>query len=84
MSYCVKCRRQTGNVDPQLTTTINGRHLLKSQCSVCGSRKAQFISEQQAKQGGFIGFFKKLLGFGGEKNGRKPPRKPPRKRRRRK
>ena len=69
MSYCVKCQRKTEVVNPQVVTTANNRYLLKSQCPICGTRKTQFISEQQAKQGGFLGFLGKLFGFG--KNQRK-------------
>ena len=42
-SYCVKCKKQTSNVSEKYKTSKNGKLMLKSTCSVCGSRKSQFV-----------------------------------------
>ena len=50
-SYCLRCRRNTENVNPQLTKTRNNRNLLTSNCHVCGVQKYKFVSLQDAKDG---------------------------------
>lgn len=41
--YCVKCRKKTGNVNPHMAETKNGRKMVKCECSVCGTRKCLFV-----------------------------------------
>ncbi len=43
-SYCVKCKRHTVGANPKLATTSNGRKMVKSTCTVCGSGKSLFVS----------------------------------------
>ena len=40
--FCVRCKRKTGNVSPHMSTTKNGRKMLRSNCSVCKGKKCQF------------------------------------------
>ena len=42
-SYCVKCKKQTSNVDEKYNTSKNGKLMLQSLCSVCGSKKSKFV-----------------------------------------
>ena len=42
-SYCVRCKQKTQNLDNHIETTKNNRKVLKSICSVCKSKKCQFI-----------------------------------------
>ena len=42
-SYCVKCRTKTSNVSPHISTTANGRKMLRSVCGVCKTKKCQFV-----------------------------------------
>jgi hypothetical protein len=47
LSYCVKCRTKTANVDPHVEVMIvkgHPRRMLKSTCVVCGSKKSEFVS----------------------------------------
>ena len=44
-TYCVSCRKMTGNKNVKVFKTKNGRLLLKLICSVCGKRKSQFVSK---------------------------------------
>ena len=49
LTYCVKCRKNTENVDSKALKTKNGRSMLLSKCAVCGCKKSRFMKEQEAK-----------------------------------
>ena len=42
-TYCVKEKKITGNIDIQYITLSNGRKIMISKCSSCGSKKSTFI-----------------------------------------
>ena len=42
-TYCVKCRKDTKNIDPKIVRTKNNILIMQSKCSVCGIRKSRFI-----------------------------------------
>lgn len=46
MSYCVKCKKVTGSIESETVLTKNNRAMMKSKCSVCGSRKSVFIKQK--------------------------------------
>ena len=48
-TYCVKCRRNTENIDPKMIRTKNNRLIMQSKYSVCGIKKSRFVKEQEAK-----------------------------------
>ena len=48
-TYCVKCRKDTENIDPKTVRTKNNRLVMQSKCSVWGTKKSRFIKEQEAK-----------------------------------
>ena len=48
-SYCLKCRKYTKNINPQVSSTSNGKLMILSKCAICGSRKSKFIKKQDAK-----------------------------------
>ena len=48
-SYCLKCKRNTENINPKVLATSNGRAMILSKCAVCGSTKSRFIENQEAK-----------------------------------
>ena len=48
-TYCLKCKKDTDNIDPKMFKTKNNRLLMRSKCSVCNNKKSQFIKEQDAK-----------------------------------
>ena len=48
-SYCVKCKKNTESVDPQVSSTINGKLMILSKCVICNSSKSRFINKQEAK-----------------------------------
>ena len=47
-TYCVKCRKDTENIDPKIVRTKNYRLVTQSKCSVCGIKKSRFLKEQEA------------------------------------
>ena len=49
-SYCLKCKKNTENVDPEVSSTSNGRVMVLSKCAICGSKKSRFIKHQEAKR----------------------------------
>ena len=48
-TYCVKCKKDTENIDPKMFRTKNNRLIMQSKCSVCGIKKSRFVKEQEAK-----------------------------------
>ena len=48
-TYCVKCRRDTENIDPKMVRTKNNRLIMQAKCPVCGIKKSRFVKEQEAK-----------------------------------
>ena len=48
-TYCVKCKKDTENIDPKIVRTKNNGLVMQLKCSVCGIKKSRFIKEQQAK-----------------------------------
>ena len=48
-SYCLKCRKDTENINPRVSKTSNGRTMVLSKCAICGSKKSRFIKNQEAK-----------------------------------
>ena len=48
-SYCLKCRKDTENINPRVSNTSNDRAMILSKCTICGSKKSRFIKSQEAK-----------------------------------
>ena len=48
-SYCLKCKKNTESINPQVSKTTNGKAMILSTCAKCGSKKSKFIKEQEAK-----------------------------------
>ena len=48
-TYCMKCRKDTENIDPKMVRTKNNRLIMQSKCPVCGIKKSRFVKEQEAK-----------------------------------
>ena len=49
-SYCLKCKKNTGNIDPKVSSASNGRVMILSKCAICGCKKSRFIKQQEAKR----------------------------------
>ena len=48
-TYCLKCKKNTENIDPKIFKTKNNRLIMQSKCSVCKNKKSRFVKEQDAK-----------------------------------
>ena len=48
-SYCLKCRKDTENINPKVSSTSNGKAMILSKCPICASKKSRFIKNQEAK-----------------------------------
>ena len=48
-SYCLKCRKDTENINPRVSKTSNNRIMVLSKCAICSSKKSRFIKNQKAK-----------------------------------
>ena len=48
-SYCLKCRKDTENINPKVSITSNGRTIILSKCAICASKKSGLIKSQEAK-----------------------------------
>ena len=49
LTYCLRCKRNTKNIDAKLMETKNRRLMLLSKCAVCDSSKSKFMKEQEAE-----------------------------------
>ena len=48
-TFCVKCKKDSENIDPKIFRTKNNRLIMQSKCPVCGIEKSRFVKEQEAK-----------------------------------
>ena len=48
-SYCLKCKKYAKNINPQVSSTSNGKLMILSKCAICNSKKSKFINKQEAK-----------------------------------
>ena len=49
-SYCLKCKKNTENIDPKISSTSNDKAMILSNCAICGRKKSRFIKHQKAKE----------------------------------
>ena len=54
-SYCLKCKKNTENINPKVSASSNGSVIILSKCAICDCKKSRFIKQQEAK-----GFLSKL------------------------
>ena len=48
-TYCLKCKKDSENLDSKIFRTKNNRIIMRSKCSDCGNKKSRFIKEQEAE-----------------------------------
>ena len=46
-SYCLKCKKYTKNINPQVSNTSNEKLMILSKCGICASKKSKFINKQE-------------------------------------
>ena len=49
-TYCVKCTKNTENLNTKNFKTKNDRLIMQSKCTECRFKKSRFMKEQQAKR----------------------------------
>ena len=47
--YCLKCKKDTENINLRVSKTSNNRTMILSKCAICSSKKSRFIKNQEAK-----------------------------------
>ena len=55
MSYCVRCKRKTPEVNPTPMRTKNVRIVMKSTCPVSGTTRTRFMSRKEIEGDGLGG-----------------------------
>ena len=48
-SYCLKCKKDSENINSRVSNTSNGRTMILSKCAICGSKKSRFIKNPELK-----------------------------------
>ena len=48
-SCCLKCRKNTENINARVSKTSNGRTMVLSKCAIFDSKKSKFIKNQEEK-----------------------------------
>ena len=49
-SDCLKCKKDTENINPRVWNTGNGKKILLSKCAKWERKKSKFIKNQKAKR----------------------------------
>ena len=44
-TYCLVCKKNTGNINPKVIKIKNNRKMMLSRSSICNNRKSTFISQ---------------------------------------
>ena len=48
-TYCVKCRKDTENINSKMLRRKNNRVSMQAKCPACAIKKSRFVKEQEAK-----------------------------------
>ena len=44
-TYCLVCKKYTGNINPKVIKTKNNTKMVLPRCSICNNKKPTFISQ---------------------------------------
>ena len=47
-SYCFKYRKYIKNINPQVSSSSNGKIMMLSRCEICINKKSKFVNNQEA------------------------------------
>ena len=47
-SYCLKCKKNTENINPRVSKTNDGKTMILSKSAICGCKKSIFIEKRKA------------------------------------
>ena len=45
-TYCLVCKKYTGNINLKVIKTKNNRKMMLSRCSICNNKKSAFASQE--------------------------------------
>ena len=45
--YCLKCNKYTKSINPQVSSTSNGKLMILSKCAMCGSKKSNLLTNKK-------------------------------------
>ena len=48
-SYCLKCRKDTENVNPSVSSTTNGKAMILPKCAISGSKNQDLLKIKKQK-----------------------------------
>ena len=48
-SYCLKCRKDTENINPRVSKTSNGRTMVLSKCAISDSKNQDLLKIKKQK-----------------------------------
>ena len=54
-TYCLKCKKDTKNLDSKILRTKNNRLIMQSKYSDCKNKKSRFVKKQEAEGLGNLG-----------------------------
>ena len=46
LSYCLKCGKNTENINPKISRTRNGKTMILLNCAICGSKKSKLLKNK--------------------------------------
>ena len=52
--YCLKCKKDTKDLNVKAFMSKNNRYMLKSTCNVCKGKKSKFVSKKEIIGSGFL------------------------------
>ena len=52
--YCLKCKKDTKDLNVKASITKNNRYMLKANCNICKGKKSKFISKKEILGSGFL------------------------------
>ena len=47
--YCLKCRKDTENINPKVSKTSNGRTMFLSKCALCNKKNQDLLKIKKQK-----------------------------------
>ena len=48
-TYCLKCKKDTENLNSKIFRTKNNRLIIQSKCNDCRIKNSKYVKEQEAK-----------------------------------
>ena len=48
LSYCLKCKKIL-SINPKVSPTSNGKTMILSKCTICGSKNQNLLKKREAK-----------------------------------